>query len=272
MVFIQLDSKNNVNHTKYRYLSIHIFNVRSIILQFFKHLGSSEGGTTIVISGDGFSDGSLVQLSGISYTRTNANISYNQISLITKLSPVGVNSLSLYVNGIKALCSSSSCDYEFSSQVAPTLSLISPTSISDAAIVTISGTQFGSDSTKLSVKIGTETCSVTYSTSNSITCSLTGLRVGSQLVIVNLQGVGNAIQLSSRVVVTGIAVVKSSSPNSGSIYGGTLITINGNGFDTIKNTLVSIGTKICIISSLTSSQILCVSPDNLAGTYSIVVM
>ena len=43
-----------------------------------------------------------------------------------------------------------------------------------------------------------------------------------------------------------------------------MFTTNRNGFDTTQITLVTIVTK--------TSQIVCVSPDNIVGTYSIVVM
>ena len=54
--------------------------------------------------------------------------------------------------------------------------------------MTISGSQFGNDKTKLTVTIGNNNCNVTAASANSITCSLESLNVGQQNIIVNLKG------------------------------------------------------------------------------------
>ena len=171
-------------------IGINIFYLVKLIIYSILQTGSSNGGTSVQISGDGFLiDSAVVSLGGITYSKsnTNFNISYSSISLITSSSAVGSNSIAVYVNGVQAICSASSnCNYQFSSNVAPTILAISPTSVSSSSIMTITGSQFGTDITKLTVTIGNSNCNITAVTVNSITCSLNSLNVGQQGVVVNL--------------------------------------------------------------------------------------
>jgi hypothetical protein len=64
-------------------------------------------------------------------------------------------------------------------------------------------------------------------------------------------------------------VVSSIFPSSGRISGGTLLTISGNSF--VSGAAVAIGSNSCAVLSSSSSQIICTSPANLAGIYSITV-
>ena len=81
-------------------------------------------------------------------------------------------------------------------------------------------------------------------------------------------GVGNAIQ-TIPVFVTGLPYVQSLSQTSGGIYGGSVLIINGNGFSSILNTTVKIGNSVCVIQSVTLSQITCNTSSNSVGNYSV---
>ena len=142
-----------------------------------------------MISGDGFTSATLLQLSGITYSTANANISYNQITLQTRSAPSSVANIVVYVNGVQATCSATpNCAFTFSSSIAPSIISASPLSVSDAATITITGTQFGTDITKLMVTIGTQVCSVQTVTNTQLTCNVPGLNLGAQLVSINLAG------------------------------------------------------------------------------------
>ncbi len=58
-------------------------------------------------------------------------------------------------------------------------------------------------------------------------------------------------------------------PSSGSLYGGTVINILGNGFDTKENTFIKIGNSNCTLTALNSSMLTCITPQNIAGTYQV---
>lgn len=150
-------------------------------------IGSSSGGTTVLITGDGFTDSTFVQLSGVAYSKANSIIAYGQISLITSSSASGATTIKIFVNGVQATCNAI-CTFTFSSQIAPTITSVSPTSVSDATTLTITGTQFGTDPAKLTVKIGIQSCTVLTATSSQLTCSIPGLSLGAQIISVNLAG------------------------------------------------------------------------------------
>lgn len=62
-------------------------------------------------------------------------------------------------------------------------------------------------------------------------------------------------------------MVSSISPNSGSIYGGTVLTINGNGFD--STTQVLFDTVQCNIISYSINSLQCRTGFHLFGVVSV---
>lgn len=64
--------------------------------------------------------------------------------------------------------------------------------------------------------------------------------------------------------ITGIKALKSISPNSGSIYGGTVLTITGNGFD--STTKVLIDTTVCKITNYTINTLKCLTGAHVAAS------
>ena len=63
--------------------------------------------------------------------------------------------------------------------------------------------------------------------------------------------------MPSLLFVTGEGCIQSITPNSGSLHGGTLITIIGNGFTSKSN--VHIGNSICRVTSASISQLECIT-------------
>ena len=79
---------------------------------------------------------------------------------------------------------------------------------------------------------------------------------------------GNAFKTSNFSIV-GIPSIKLINPKYGSLYGGTLLTITGNGFDSIQDTQVLIGSKNCTLLSVSSTQITCVTASQGIGNYTV---
>jgi hypothetical protein len=73
------------------------------------------------------------------------------------------------------------------------------------------------------------------------------------------------------LAVTGLPVVASIDPVYGSIHGGTMVTITGNGFGTILDTTVVFGSASAQIITITQTSIDCVAPANAAGAVDIQV-
>lgn len=152
--------------------------------------GSLAGGAQLSVSGDGFvSSKTLVVLGSSSYqAKTNANITYTAINLETITNQAGTYELSVFVNGEQAACINS-CNYTFESAYTPKLTSVSPNSLSDSnTLITITGENYGNDSSRVHVTIGGENCQVVTAEQTSITCTLNRLALGNQPVVVRVDG------------------------------------------------------------------------------------
>ena len=148
-------------------------------------IGSTAGGTLVTINGDGFMDKLSVVLIG-SATYTNGTVSSSQITIETVACSNGNNALSVYVNNVKAVCGAT-CSYQCADSVTPVVNSVTPLQISGSGSITISGSLFGSDASKLNVNIGGQNCAVTSASDSTVVCSLNGLPLGKQLLSVNHQ-------------------------------------------------------------------------------------
>ena len=251
--------------------SVNIYNFIPIISSISPASGSTAGGTEVTVNGDGFDPNTTyLKLAGVFYTNgNNANVTYNQIKFITQSAPSATGLLSITVNGVSSSCKASpNCNYAYTTAGVPTLSQVSPLLVSDSTNITIVGSGFGVVQNQIRVTIGGQSCSVLSLTNTNILCNLPNLDIGAQNVVVNLQGIGNAIQ-ASPLSVTGQAAVKSISPSSGSVYGGTLVTISGNGFSRVDNTIVKIGSASCVVQSVSLSTVTCLTSQAAAGALSV---
>lgn len=152
--------------------------------------GSLSGGTKISITGDGFSNSfTLINIGMTSYTASKAQITYNSIDLTTLADQAGSNEILVYVNSLKSSCETTNCNFTFTSDVTPTVSSIQPTSLTTLnSQFTISGSNFGSDSSKVHVKIGSVDCILVSLVDTSIVCTLAALDLGSQSVDILVDG------------------------------------------------------------------------------------
>ena len=92
------------------------------------------------------------------------------------------------VNGVDAVCNTN-CNFTFDSTLTPSVSSISPTSLTTPnTVFTISGNSFGTDMSKVHVTIGQVTCQVTSVVDTSIVCTLANLNLGIQNVNVLIDG------------------------------------------------------------------------------------
>ena len=101
----------------------------------------------------------------------------------------GTHEILVYSNGIKAACSvASGCTYVFSSTITPNISSISPTTVNGSTLMTLTGSNFVSQSSLVNVIIGNQLCSTLTATATQITCQLNGLNLGNQNVLLNIKG------------------------------------------------------------------------------------
>ena len=171
--------------------------------------------------------------------------------------------LQLTMDGQPVVCSGD-CTYAY--EASPSILI---TSYTDASTITFTGTGFVSTPT---ITVGGAECAdVTVVSDTSITCTKPEGAVGSHFPVVEFTGygyVGYDVAVTNTIDYT--LAITSISPSTGSVQGGTTITINGSGFlpsltsgtmdssgsgeDAMK---VTIQGTICTIQTATSTQITC---------------
>lgn len=127
-------------------------------------------------------------MSQYSVKNSNAQITYNNITFTTQQDQAGTYQMKTSVNGVDAVCNTN-CNFTFDSTLTPSVSSISPTSLTTPnTVFTISGNSFGTDMSKVNVTIGQGACQVTSVTDTEIVCTLANLNLGSQSVAVLIDG------------------------------------------------------------------------------------
>ena len=146
----------------------------------------------------------------------------------------------------------SSLSFTYDTAVSPTVISVSPNSGVSGSI-TITGTNFGSDQSKVSVKVGTKSCVVSSASATSIQCTLSEGSAGIFPVVVSLSDVGNS---NSDIKYTYQLAITQLSKSQGSIGGGLGLQITGTGFS--SNTNVTICDQPCPLQQeSTSTSITC---------------
>ena len=231
--------------------------------------GSVAGSTQIVINGNGFlasKQYTVVTIGNNQFYNNdgrNTVVTYNSITINSYPGLDGDSQVSVVSNSATAVCGLASCNFTYSQSITPTLTAVSPTSVNAAGTITLTGTNFGTDTTKVTVSIGKQSCTPLTANDTEITCTLVGLNLGSQTVKVNINGVGDATSVQS-LAVTGTQTIVSISPSTGSVNGGTVLTISGNGFD--DSTQVLLHTVACVVTSRAINSINCVTGAHAAAT------
>lgn len=232
-----------------------------------QNVGSLMGGARLILLGKGFiASNTLVQI-GQNYYYNNdprgTQVKYDSITLKTLQELEGAYDIKVTSNGVTSVCSAANCSFEYSQAMTPTITNVSPSTISSSGTITINGTSFGTNSSSVSVKIGSQICTPISVNDVLITCQLDGLNLGNQVVSVNVNEIGDA-KNSQILYVTGLAAISAISPLTGSVYGGTVLTLTGNGFD--STTRVLLHTVECKIVSVAVNSLTCVTGAHAANT------
>jgi len=226
-------------------------------------VGSVGGGTLLTIIGAGFLP--ALDYPGVTQTvkvgDSNCAVQTTAGATITCITSPQTTTSALTLTVGTATTTSSGFSYDPASS--PTIANVSPSYASTIVktTLTITGTNFNaSASGSISVFVGIAECYVTASSSTSITCNLLGGPKGSGLMVVRIPGKGNAVRENYPLVfqITGVT------PAIGSINGGTLLTLAGNGFSTrASQLLVMFGdqTHMCVLEgNPTEQQVKCRTP------------
>ncbi|XP_028646735.2 PKHD1 like 1, tandem duplicate 1 [Erpetoichthys calabaricus] len=175
----------------------------------------------------------------------------------------------VYINDIMSLCSGN-CTYQWDPMTTPVVSAITPTSGSSAlgTILTITGTRLSSSlaNESTSVSIGGANCTVTQISDTQITCEVGDAAAGSAPVTVYVPAVGLA---QSPFTFANLLGVTSASPLTGSIAGGTVLTLTGYGFG--PDTTVTMNEQLCTVLTVNLNAVRCQTPAAAPGAVTLTV-
>ncbi|XP_052063080.1 fibrocystin-L-like [Mytilus californianus] len=231
---------------------------------------SINGQGLLTITGSGFQgdENSIVVTVG-SLTCAIQSVTYTEITCTMPAFSAGNQLVEVKVGAYGHVCDakcevSPSCEITYALSSTPETISVTPLSLDGtSSTVTITGQRFGTDSSNMMVTIGGVDCTVSVVTAQEITCTITNVPVGSQPVVVLLKDIGLATN-NNNIQITSQAVISSITPSEGSIHGGTLIDIAGNGFT--NDTAVTIDGATCQISLVTLSSVKCMTPPHAAQT------
>lgn len=233
--------------------------------------GGSNGGYVRIITGSGFpTDISKISVTICSALSTIITSSSTSVSFyVPECLTNGSTTVTVAVGGL----TDSSLFFGYGDITnAPAILGLTPKTANPGSKGTmiINGVNFGSSSTGVKVFL-TDNSGRPYQlnvldfNSTGIKVGLSGGLAGDYKVKVNIPALGDSVAFSAGDDIFSYKVtVTSVSPSTGSINGGSLITITGTNFDTTaQQTLVFIGQTInwiCSIESITSTTITCRVP------------
>lgn len=201
------------------------------------------------------------------------------------------------MNGLTASCSgnhplyflSSSkldpCYFIYGRDLNPMATSITPTIVSNGDSVTITGSGFSIVALENIVKFGDVSCDVTTSIATMITCTLGVGQVGQKALNIEVLNYGIAT-ISDDLFINYTMSLAHVMPTSGSVAGGTIITVTGYGFlqqrDTCPMTSnatlcsdwiisIDISGQNCSLISANSTDITCRTPMGSVGAADVTV-
>ena len=214
--------------------------------------GSVHGGQTILISGSGFctNEGLTKVLMG-GEKCVVVNVTPGTVECITPPGAEGITDVQVESCSLPA-----SGQYTYALAKSPEVTNITPESASGPVSLTIEGSNFGSNSVVL---VGNEVCSITSNTDSVISCDLVGLSGGQYNLMVRNVDLGLS---NFNILFTSVLTLDSVNPVSGSFGGGSVLILVGVGFDDLVIPKVTVCGNVCIIQSISTTEIQCLSPEN----------
>ena len=253
--------------------------IKPIIHEFSPMAGSVEGGTDILITGQGFKcpNGMAIQVTIGDLPCSVTNFNYTEIECVTESvdSPRELN-LSVWCGSadMATMCVSG-CSYTYSLEHTPMVAAVTPSSYSGEMEITLDGSGFAEQPEDNIITIGGNyDCTPISASSSQIVCRLPALPANGYELAVRVCNVsndrcfGNASIDESASVITSVANLTNVSPVRGSLQGGTMLTITGTGFlSDITAISVNIGGSECEVGFANYSTITCITTSNSEGEH-----
>lgn len=178
------------------------------------------------------------------------------------------------------------CYFIYGRDLNPMATSITPTTVTNGDSVTIIGSRFSVVAMENIVKFGDVSCDITSSTATMITCTLGAGQFGQKPLSIEVLNYGIA-SIANDLYINYTMSLAHVIPTSGSVAGGSIITITGYGF--LQYTLAScpmtnttmlcsdwiisvdINGQNCTILSINSTDITCRTPMGSVGAANITV-
>jgi hypothetical protein len=224
--------------------------------------GSTNGGTTVTLTGTSFAGTTSVTFGGINATSYTVN-SNTQITCVTPSR--GAGSVNVVVtNPVNPVTFTNGFTYI----IPPTITSITPNagSVSGNTLITIRGTNFAVSSVTFG---GANATNISVVSSTEITCRTPVGTVGPVNVVVTKSGVSDTAVNGFTYIST--PTITSILPNSGSTNGGTTVILTGTSFAGTTSVTFG-GTNVTSYTVVSNTQITCVTPSRvIAGQVNVVV-
>ena len=234
--------------------------------------GPTSGGTTVTISGTGFTQSASVAFGGVSAS-SMLYISSTQLQAVTPAHASATVSVSVTENPHNHSATLTS-GYTYVSSSSSSTNSVSVSSASPnqgpttgGTVVTITGTGF---QTGNAVSFGSVQSSAVTVSSNTQIQAMSPAESAGTVAITVTNSSAQSSSLPSSFTYTSAPSVSSISPNSGPVTGGSTVTILGSGFQT-GATVAFGGIAAASVTIVSSTQIQAVTPVSPAGTVSITV-
>lgn len=244
------------------------FNVKTVITSLTPTYGSMAGGTILTIQGGDFSTDiqqSMVLIGMESIRCYVIQASKDQIQCKTaKMDSSYANTAQEVVVATRiveeSVCEddTTSCQFTYLASATPNVTWLSETSLTPGSNLHIKGTNLESDPSGILpiVTIGSKNCAIVENNDTDIIVTIPADIIPNKTatLAVNIAGKGDAWFSSVTNTIEVKPVLTSVSPLSGPSTG-VLLTLTGLGFQ--PGVSVKVGTSLCKIRSLTSTQIIC---------------
>jgi IPT/TIG domain/Carboxypeptidase regulatory-like domain len=230
--------------------------------------GTTLGGTSVVITGENLTGATEVMFGGTDA----AHFTVDSATQITATSPAHeAGTVDVTVTTPTGTSATLAADhFTFTTPPpAPTVAGVSPTSgntIGGTSVI-ITGTNL-TGATAVSFG-GTAATGFTADSATQITATSPAHAAGAVDITVTTPGGTSATSDADRFTYQALPVITSISPTSGTIDGGTLVTINGANLD--GATKVTFGTDTAVITVVSGTQITVTTPAHAAGAVTVEV-
>ncbi len=192
--------------------------------------GPTSGGTTVTITGSGFSAANPT--GAVKFGATNATYTINSNTQITATAPA--NSAGTYDITVTTPggTSATSASDQYTYVSAPTVTSVSPTAgpTSGGTTVIITGSGFSAANPTGAVKFGATNASYTINSNTQITATSPANSAGTYDITVTTVGGTSATSAGDQFTYISAPTVTSVSPTSGPSSGGTTVVITGTKF------------------------------------------